>query len=74
MLFNRFNMTEKDKNRFVEVNGKILLGLEMRDSICDIAKNVDLNPEQVYHNIDEMLFIIRKRVGWKRYITMLFVK
>lgn len=74
MLYNRFNMTESDKERFVEVVGKTMLGLEMGDSIEDIAKSVDLWPHQVEANIDGALYLIRKRVGWKRYIKALFVK
>lgn len=74
MLYNRFNMTESDKERFVEVVGKTMLGLEMGDSIEDIAKSVDLEPHQVEDNIDADLYTIRKRVGWKRYIKALFVK
>lgn len=74
MLYNRFNMTEKDKQKFIVVDGKIMLGLEMGDSIWDIANSVNLEPWQVNHNIDEMLYTIRKRVGWKRYIKALFRK
>ena len=74
MLYNRFNMTESDALRLVEVDGKTMLGLEMGYSIWDIAKSVNLEPYQVEHNIDECLHLIRKHVGWKRYIKALFVK
>lgn len=68
------NMTGEEKQRFVEVAGKTILYLAERRSLFDIAKKLNLEPYQVHHNIDELLYELRKSLGWKRYIKALFIK
>ena len=74
MLKHVFNMTEDEKQRFIEVNGKTILYLAERKSLFDMGKKLNLEPWQVNHNIDEMLYELRKSLGWKRYIKALFIK
>lgn len=74
MLKQVFNMTEEEKQRCIEVNGKIILYLTERRPLFDIANRVDLASWQVNHNIDEILYNLRKSLGWKRYIKALFIK
>lgn len=74
MLKHVFNMTEDEKQRFIEANGKTLLYLAERRSLFDMGKKLNLEPWQVNHNIDEMLYELRKNLGWKRYIKALFIK
>lgn len=74
MKYTIFNMTEKDRQRFIEVTGKTMLWLEERRSIQYIADNLNLEPWQVYENIDEMMYILRNHVGKRRFFKMLFVK
>lgn len=74
MLKQVFSMTEEEKQRFIEVNGKTILYLIERRSLFDMAKKFDLEPWQVDHNIDELLYELRKNLGWKRYIKALFIK
>ena len=74
MLKHVFNMTEDEKQRFIEVNGKTILYLAERRSLFDMGKKLNLEPWQVNHNIDEMLYELRKSLGWKRYIKALFIK
>ena len=74
MLKQVFSMTEEEKQRFIEVNGQTILYLIERRSLFDMAKKFDLEPWQVDHNIDELLYELRKNLGWKRYIKELFIK
>ena len=67
-------MTEEEKQKFIEVNGKTILYLVEQRSLFDMAKKLDLEPWQVDHNIDELLYELRKSLGWKRYIKALFIK
>lgn len=68
------SMTEKDKERFIEVMGKTILYIAERRSLFDMAKKLDLEAYQVDHNIDEILYEIQKCYGWRRYIRALFIK
>lgn len=74
MLKQVFSMTEEEKQKFIEVNGKTILYLVEQRSLFDMAKKLDLEPWQVDHNIDELLYDLRKSLGWKRYIKALFIK
>lgn len=74
MLKHVFSMTEEEKQRFIDMNGKIILYLAERRSLFDMAKKLNLEPWQMDHNIDELLYELRKSLGWKRYIKALFNK
>lgn len=74
MLKQVFSMTEEEKQKFIEVNGKTILYLVEQRSLFDMAKKLNLEPWQVDHNIDELLYELRKSLGWKRYIKALFIK
>ena len=74
MLKQVSSMTEEEKQKFIEVNGKTILYLVEQRSLFDMAKKLDLEPWQVDHNIDELLYELRKSLGWKRYIKALFIK
>lgn len=63
MLKQVFSMTEEEKQKFIEVNGKIILYLVERRSLFDMAKKLDLEPWQVDHNVDELLYELRKSLG-----------
>ena len=67
-------MSEEEKQRFVEVSGKTVLYVVERRSLFDMAKKLDLDPWQVDHNIDELLYELRRSLGWKRYLRALFIK
>ena len=73
-LFKIINMTEKEKQRFIDITGKTVLYLAEGRSLYDMAKRLDLEPGQVHRNIDELLYELRKSLGWKRYIKALFIK
>lgn len=74
MLKRVFDMSEEEKQKFIEVNGKTILYIAERRSLFDMAKRLDLEAYQVDHNIDEMLYEIRKCFGVRRIIKSLFIK
>ena len=74
MLKHPISMTEEEKQMFVEMNGKMILYIAERRSLLDIAKKLGVEAWQVDHNIDEMLYTLRKSLGWKRFIKALFIK
>lgn len=44
------------------------------ESIGYMADKLKLHPSQVEYNIDEMLYVLRRQVGKRRYLKMLFQK
>lgn len=68
-------MLNEDQRKDVsEMFGKIMLwNLEGR-SIRYMANELHLKPYEVKSNIDEMLYILRKQVGNKRFLKTLFRK
>ena len=73
-LYHISTMKEKQKQRFVDITGKTVLYLAEGRSLYYMAERLDLEPSQVNHNIDELLYELRKSLGWKRYIKALFIK
>ena len=69
-----FNMTEEEKKKYVNTMGVIMLNIAERKSIYQMADEVKLDAYQVNHNIDEMLYTLRKSLGWRRYLKALFMK
>ena len=67
-------MNEEEKKRFVDITGRMVLYIEEQRSLIDMANKLDLYAWQVDHNIDELLYQLRKGLGWKRYIKALFIK
>ena len=67
-------LTDEEKRKAGEMTGKIMLWILEGQSVKYMADNLKLEPYQVEWNIDETLCILRKRVGWRRYLKMLFVK
>ena len=65
MLYRPDNMTNEDRKRFVEVCGKTSLYLAEGKPLTYIARELNLNPDQISHNIFEELFVIRKSMGKK---------
>lgn len=75
MLFKLVHdMTEDEKKKFVNTVGIIVLCLAEGKASFQIAEELKFDTYQVDHNIDEILYTIRKSLGWKRYIKALFIK
>ena len=66
-------MNEEEKKRFVDIVGRTVLYIEEQRSLYDMANKLDLCAWQVDHNIDELLYLLRKHLGWERYIKALFI-
>ena len=66
-------MNEEEKKRFVDMVGRTVLYIEEQRSLYDMANKLNLYSWQVNNNIDELLYLLRKHLGWKRYIKALFI-
>ena len=69
-----FQMNETEKQRQVEVIGTIVQMLEEYHTYHRIGERLNLEDWQVYDNIIEILYIIRKRIGVWRFIKTIFIK
>lgn len=69
-----YKMTEEEKKKFVNTIGITVLGLSEGKCSYHIAKELKMNPHQVNHNIDELIYTLRKTLGWKRFIKAMFMK
>lgn len=69
-----FEMTEEERKHLAEMAGKIMLWIEEGRSIRYMSEKLDLHPRQVEYNIDEMLYVLRKQVGRKRFLKIFFMK
>lgn len=73
MLYRPDNMTNEDRKRFVEVCGKTSLYLAEGKPLTYIARELNLNPDQISHNIFEELFAIRKSMGKKLFAKAMII-
>ena len=67
-------MTEIEKQQLSKIIGDTFIMLEESYSIEQIAKELKLEPCQVEYNIDDILYRLRRRLGWRRYIRTMFMK
>ena len=74
-MFKRFfEMTEKEKCMLSEMCGKILRWIHEGQSTLYMAEQLKMDIGQVEYNIDEMLYVLMRHVGKKRFIKTLFMK
>ena len=66
------SMNEEEKHLFSKTIGNTLLWIEEGGSIAYMSDKLHLSPMEVEHNIDEMLYALRRQVGIKRFIKTLF--
>ena len=57
-----------------EMSGKIILYILEGQHLGYMSEKLNIHPYAVEANIDEMLYILRKQVGWRRYLRILFWK
>lgn len=74
MFIEKWALTAEKRETLSRQNGKILLGLIERRSIKSIATDLKLSPDEVEHNIDEMLYELYQHVGLKRFLKAIFRK
>lgn len=67
-------MTEIEKQQLSKIIGDTFIMLEESYSIEQIAKELKVEPWQVEYNIDDILYRLRRRLGWRRYIRTMFIK
>lgn len=68
------DMNEEQKKQYSKMSGDIMLWICEGQSNGYMSEKLNLQPYQVEHNINEMLYILRKRVGFRRFIRTLFIK
>lgn len=68
------DMNEEQKKQYSKMSGDILLWICEGQSMEYMSKKLNLQPWQIQHNIDEMLYVLRKKVGFRRFIRTLFIK
>lgn len=74
-MFKRtFELTEEDRRQISEMTGNILIWILEGRSIIYMSEKLHLAPWEVEANIDEILYILRKQVGKRRFFKTLFVK
>lgn len=74
-MFKRtFMLTEEEKRKVSEMCGNIILWILEGQSTEYMCEKLNLLPWQVEANINEMLYILRKHVGKRRFFKILFIK
>ena len=69
-----FLLTEEEKKQVGEMCGKIVLWILEGQSTGYMAENLKMHPRQVNDNICELLYILKKKVGLKQFLRVLFWK
>lgn len=74
-MFKRtFMLTEEEKRKVSEMCGNIMLWILEGQSTGYMCEKLNLPPWQVEANINEMLYVLRKQVGKRRFFKILFIK
>ena len=76
MLVRAFEIQDdvKKSERFKEMTGTLMLDVLRGDHMGKMSNDVNLPPLEVEHNINLMLYTLKRYVGWKRYLKILFMK
>ena len=72
MFVKTFLLTDEQKKKVSEMDGKIILWILEGRSVGYMSDKLNLPPWQIQANINEMLYILKKQVGIKRFIKALF--
>lgn len=73
--FKRIFLTKpEEKKQFSEMSGKIVLWILEGRSIWYMADNLHLRPTAVEQIIDDMSYVLMRKVGKKRFIKALFTR
>lgn len=68
------DFTDKEKQQISDMTGKIMLWILNGRSIAYMAEQLRLTEQELIYNIEENLYELRKLIGSKRYLKMLFVR
>lgn len=69
-----FLLTEEEKKQVSEMTGKTMLWILEGRSDDYMSKNLKMSPWQIQYNIDETLYTLKRYVGLRRFIKILFWK
>ena len=67
-------MTDKQRREAGDISGKIITWLLEGRSIKYMADSFGQTPGQVHHNMCEMLYELKRAVGIRTYLKILFHK
>lgn len=67
-------LTDEEKKQVSEMSGKLVTWISEGRPTDYMAKQLHLNPLQVEQNINEMMYTLKKRVGFKRFLGILLWK
>lgn len=74
MFVENYKLTEEQKQQIGDMCAKIIrwsLEGRHRGYMCE---QLNMHPKTLEYNIDEMLYVLRKEVGLRRYLKNLFMK
>lgn len=74
MFKKTFMLNDEDKKQLSEMSAKIMIWMMEGRHTAYMAEQLKMGPHHVEHNIDETLYVMKKYVGWKRYLRVLFWK
>jgi len=69
-----YQMAGEEKEKMAEMSGSIILWIAEGRSIQFMCDALKLSRDKVEWNIDEILYIIKRQVGIRRFIKILFTK
>ena len=69
-----FMLNNEEKKQVSEMSGKIIMWILEGRSIGYMSEMLHMSPNEIECNIDEMMFILRRQVGKRRFFKALFVK
>ena len=69
-----FMLNNEEKKQVSEMSGKIIMWIMEGKSIGYMSEMLHLSPKEIECNINEMMFILMKHVGKRRFFKTLFVK
>lgn len=69
-----FLLNNEEKKQVSEMSGKIILWILEGRSVGYMSEMLHLSPKQIESNIDEVLFVIKKYVGKRRFFKILLTK
>lgn len=66
-------LTDEQKKQVAEMTGKTIVCMIEGKNLTDMSLQLNLSPYEVMQNIFETLYTIRKRIGWWKYLKVLFM-
>lgn len=74
MFIPTWKMTDDDMHNVSEMDGKIMLWIFEGRSLAYMAEQLNLKTWQVEENIFEIAYCCIRKIGWRKFIKLLFYK